>query len=327
MSQEITPGGYHWISNAIESLDPEKDYELMWRLMSCYRSSDFMNNMIYALTFPNFIITTHGAQTVWRSDGGKVIKRGTQRVEDTENYNMTWWHYGPSDKRCREAVDHINNLHASLARRYPGNFSYNEDFLYVTTFSAILMHRFRLRIGLSGFTEKEKIAAHHFWRDMTPLFIKEDGSSVHGYPDDFEGCLNFCETYENTPREFDPRMQHIGLAIMNQFAFRYFPPGLRWLAIATVKSLTLETTLAAMRIKPVHPVLKYIIVFVVGTLMSLAETFLPDPRESFWKKIETLDVEKAKARKADIKESDEAYCKYIRDKWSAPGCPFQMKAE
>ncbi|KAF0645901.1 hypothetical protein FPSE5266_07788 [Fusarium pseudograminearum] len=223
MSQEITPGGYHWISNAIESLDPEKDYELMWRLMSCYRSSDFMNNFIYVLTFPNFIITTHGAQTVWRSDGGKVVKRGTQRVEDTENYNMTWWHYGPSDKRCRDAVEHINNLHASLARRYPGNFSYNEDFVYVTTFSAILMHRLRLRLGLSGFTEKEKIAAHHFWRDMTPLFIKEDGSSVHGYPDDFEGCLNFCEAYENTPREFDPRMQHIGLAIMNQFAFRADP--------------------------------------------------------------------------------------------------------
>ncbi|SPJ88574.1 uncharacterized protein FTOL_12573 [Fusarium torulosum] len=327
MSQEVTPGGYHWISDAIESLDPEKDYELMWRLMSCYRSSDFMNNMIYALTFPNFIITTHGAQTVWRSDGGKVIKRGTQRVEDTENYNMTWWHYGPSDERCREAVEHINDLHASLARRYPGNFSYNEDFLYVTTFSAVLMHRLRLRLGLSGFTEKEKVAAHHFWRDMTPLFVKEDGSSVNGYPDDFEGCVDFCEAYENTPREFDERMQHIGLAIMNQFAFRYFPPGLRWLAISTVQALSLETTIEAMRIKPVHPVLKCIIVFVVGTLMSFAETFLPDPRESFWKKIETLDAQKSKLRKADIRESDRAYCEYIRDKWSGPGCPFQMKAE
>ncbi|GKU09037.1 unnamed protein product, partial [Fusarium langsethiae] len=224
MSKEITPGGYHWINEAVNSLDPETDYEIMWRLMTCYRSSDFMNNMIYALTFPNFIITTHGCETVWRSDGGKVIKRSAQRVEDTENFNMTWWHYGPSDKRCRDAVDHINNLHQSLARRYPGNFSFNEDFVYVTTFSAVLMHRLRLRLGLSGFTEKEKIAAHHFWRDMTPLFITEDKTPVHGYPQDFEGCLQFCESYENETREFDIRMQYIGLAIMNQFAFRYFPP-------------------------------------------------------------------------------------------------------
>ncbi|KAH7231708.1 uncharacterized protein BKA55DRAFT_680147 [Fusarium redolens] len=325
MYREPTPGGYHWISSAIESLDPETDYELMWRLMSCYRSSDFMNNMIYALTFPNFVITTHGAETVWRSDGGKVIKRGAQRVEDTENYNMTWWHYGPSDERCREAVRYINNLHASLARRYPGNFSDNDDFLYVMTFSTVLMHRLRLRLGLSGFTEKEKTVAHHFWRDMTPLFIKEDGSPVHGYPDDFEDCLDFCEVYENTPREFDERMQHIGLAIMNQFAFRYFPPGLRWLGVSIPKALSLPTTINTMRIKPVNPVLKWIIVFVVGTLMSLAETFLPDPRESFWKKIETLDEKDAKLRKADIRASDQAYSEYIQAKWSGPGCPFFEK--
>jgi hypothetical protein len=327
MSKEISPGGYHWISDTINSHDPETDYELMWRLMSCYRSNDFMNNMIYALTFPNFIITTHGCETVWRSDGGKVVKRGAQRVEDTENYNMTWWHYGPSDKRCRDAVEHINNLHASLARRYPGNFSYNEDFLYVTTFSAVLMHRLRLRLGLSGFTEKEKIAAHHFWRDMTPLFIKEDGKSVHGYPEDFEGCIQFCEDYENETREFDIRMQYIGLEIMNKFAFRYFPHGLRWLGVSIVKALTLPTTLKAMRIEPINPIFQWLIVFLVGTAMSFAETFLPDPRESFWKKIETLDVEKAKARKDDIRGSDQAYCQYIRSEWSGPGCPFAMKAE
>ncbi|RBQ73516.1 hypothetical protein FVER53590_03392 [Fusarium verticillioides] len=327
MSKEITPGGYHWLNDTINSLDPETDYELMWRLMSCYRSNDFMNNMIYALTFPNFIITTHGCETVWRSDGGKVVKRGAQRVEDTENYNMTWWHYGPSDQRCRDAVEHINNLHMSLARRYPGNFSFNEDFLYVTTFSAVLMHRLRLRLGLSGFTEKEKIAAHHFWRDMTPLFIREDGNSVYGYPKDFEGCIQFCEDYENEKREFDIKMQYIGLAIFNQFAFRYFPYGFRWLGVSIVKALSLPTTLQAMRVEPVNPIFQWLIVLFVGTAMSLAETLLPDPRESFWKKIETLDVEKAKARKDDIRGSDQAYCQYIRSEWSGPGCPFAMKAE
>ncbi|RSL83299.1 hypothetical protein CEP51_004596 [Fusarium floridanum] len=327
MHRQIIPGGYHWISNTIESLDPEKDYELMWRLMSCYRLSDFMNNLVYSLTFPNFVITPHGAQTVWRSDGGKVVKRGTQRVEDTENYNMTWWHYGPSDARCREAVRQVNNLHAALARQYPGNFSDNDDFLYVMTFSAVLMHRLRLRLGLSGFSEKEKIAAHHFWRDMTPLFFMEDGSTVSGYPDDFAGCLKFCENYENTPREFDERAQYVGVVIMNQFAFRYFPPGLRWLGASFPKALSLPTTLEAMRIKPVNPVLKWLIVFLVRTLMWFAEVFLPDPRESFWTTIETLDEEDAKARKDNIRSTDRAYSKYIQKKMSAPGCPFHKKAQ
>ncbi|KPM46340.1 hypothetical protein AK830_g86 [Neonectria ditissima] len=172
---------YHWIQKAIDSLDAEVDYELIWRLMSCYRSSDFMNNLVYALTFPNFVVTSHGAEAVWRSDGGKVVHHGTQRVEDTETYNMTWWFYGPSDKRCRDAVERINKLHARLARQYPGNFSHNEDYVYTTAFSAILMHRLRERLGLSGFSEKEKMAAHHFWRDMTPLFTVE-GSGCAGIP-------------------------------------------------------------------------------------------------------------------------------------------------
>ncbi|KAJ3547070.1 hypothetical protein NM208_g1699 [Fusarium decemcellulare] len=327
MNRQVTPGGYHWISDTIQSLDPEADYELMWRLMSCYRLSDFMNNLVYALTFPNFVITAHGAEVVWRSDGGKVVKRGTQRVEDTENFNMTWWHYGPSDGRCRQAVQQINNLHASLARRYPGNFSDNDDFLYVMTFSAVLMHRFRLRLGLSGFSAKEKIAAHHFWRDMTPLFITEDGTPVKGYPDDFDGCLEFCNKYETTPREFDPRMQYIALAIMNQFAFRYFPPGLRWLGVSFPKALSLPTTLKTMQIKPVNPGLKWLIVLLVRTFMWFAEVFLPDPRESFWTRIESLDEEGARSRKDNIKATDQAYSRYIQSKMSGPGCPFFKKSQ
>ncbi|KAK2471335.1 hypothetical protein H9L39_17566 [Fusarium oxysporum f. sp. albedinis] len=307
MDRQITPGGYHWISTTVESLDPEKDYELMWRSMSCYRISDFMNNLMYSISFSNFIVTVHGAEAVWLDDGGKVVNRGTQRVEDTENFNMTWWHYGPSDERCQKAVQQINKLHATLARRYPGNFSVNDDFLYVMTFSAVLMHRLRLRLGLSGFTTKEKIAAHHFWRDMTPLFQTEDGTPITGYPDDFDGCLAFCEAYENTPREFDIRIHNAGLAILNQFAFRNFPPGLRWLGVSIPTALSLPTTLKALRIKPVNPILAWLVVFFVGVYFRFAEIFLPDPRESFLLKIKNLDRESAEKRKEDIKASDRAY--------------------
>ncbi|KIW36263.1 uncharacterized protein PV06_11451 [Exophiala oligosperma] len=63
-----------------------------------------MNNLIYALTFPNFIITAWDSEAVWRVDGGKVVHKGAGRVEETENNNMTWWYYGPSDERTKPST-------------------------------------------------------------------------------------------------------------------------------------------------------------------------------------------------------------------------------
>ncbi|EPE04829.1 trans-anethole oxidase [Ophiostoma piceae UAMH 11346] len=327
MADTIDQSKRHWVSAAIESLDPEKDYELMWRLMSCYRSSDFMNNFTYALTFPNFIVTPHGSEVVWRKDGGKVINVSTTRVEDTENYNMTWWYYGPSDPRCRQAVERINKLHASFHNRYPGNFSHMDDYSYVAAFSAILMHRLRLRIGLSGFSEKEKIAAHHFWRDMLPLFVVEGQGYAHGFPDDFDGCVKYAEDFENMPREHNETARLIGLAIYNQFAFRYFPPGLRWLGVLFCTSLSLPTTLRVMGIPRPNPIVAGFIVFFVRTLMWLSEITLPDPKEAIIRNLETMDAAGKKQRKQEIRTLDRDYAPYVKQKLGLHGCPFSAKME
>ena len=315
----------HWITEAIESLDPEKDYELMYRLMSCYRSNDFMNNYTYALTFPNFIITPHGSEVVWRKDGGKVTHASTTRVEDTENYNMTWWYYGPSDPRCLQAIDRINKLHASFHDKYPGNFSHLDDYQYVATFSAVLMHRLRLRMGLPGFSEKEKIAAHHFWRDMVPHFIVEGKGNAHGYPDDFDGCIKYAEEYENAPREYNEKARFIGLSIYNQFAFRYFPPGLRWLGVMFCTSLSLPTTLRTMGIAPPHPIVAWFLIFLVRTFMRVSETF-PDPKEAIIRNLETMNEADKKERRQAIKTLDRDYTPYIQ-KMNLHGCPFRAKLE
>ena len=131
--------GYHWINKEIQKLDPETEYEAIWRLMTSYRLSDFMNNLIYGLTFPNFIVTQWGAETVWREDGGKVVHRATMRVEETENNNMTWWFYGPSDERTKRSVEDINKRHEFWASKYPGNFKENDDYIYTvgTTHSSL----------------------------------------------------------------------------------------------------------------------------------------------------------------------------------------------
>ncbi|TEA15803.1 hypothetical protein C8034_v001939 [Colletotrichum sidae] len=326
--RKISQDGHKWISKAVDTLDPETDYELIWRLTSSYRVSDFANNLIYTLTFPNFVVSAHGSTPAWRSDGGKVVHKGSDRVEKTEHYQMAWSYYGPSDQRCRDAVERINQLHAGLAARYPGAFSHNEDYVYVMTFSAVLMHRLRLRLGLEGFDEKMKIAAHHFWRDMTPLFrIEGKGAPVTGFPDDFQGCLRFCEVYENTPREFDARARYIGLSIFNLFAYRYFPPGLRWLGMAFPLTLSLPTTLKYFRMEPANPFVGAFVVFFFRTMFLISELLLPDPKIPFLERLDSLPEAEARKRTEDSKSWDRAYETIIKKKMSGPGCPFGTKAE
>ena len=320
------PKGYHWIAREIDKLDPEVDYEKIWRLATSYHLGDFMNNMIYSLTFPNFIVTPHGAKVVWREDGGKVLNKATQRVEETENNNATWWWYGPSDPRAQKSIAGINALHAKWAKQYPGAFSFNEDYIYTLAFSAILMHRLRLRLRLSGFSEKEKIAAHHFWRDASKYFVAEGGIPLHGFPKDWDDTIKFCEDYENTPREGTEQGHLIAQAIYEHFSFRYFPPALRWLGKSIPVALSLPSTIKTLKIEPVNPILAAVIVWAVGTMMWLAETLLPDPKKAFWPTMEGMTEKQRRDRNQMMTRVDKAYAPYFRarheNRW--PGCPYHM---
>lgn len=323
--KEINTKGYHWIQREIQKLDPEADYEIIWRLMTSYHLSDFMNNLIYGLTFPNFIVTKWGAEVVWREDGGKVVHKATMRVEETENNNMTWWYYGPSDVRTKKSVDDINRRHDYWASKYPGNFAYNDDYIYTLAFSAVLMHRLRLRLGLSGFSHNEKVAAHHFWRDMTGLFYAEGRVPLHGFPDDFDSCLSFCEAYEHTQKPSCEKGRMIALAIYNQFAFRYFPPVLRRFGASIPIALSLETTLDTLQITPVNRVWKFLITFFVGWMMYLAEVLLPDPKEAYFPSVlENLDAEGRRARKAELMKTDKGFAPHFVHHYGSSfpgGCP------
>ena len=189
------------------------------------------------------------------------------------------------------------------------------------------MHRLRLRLGLPGFGEKQKVAAHHFWRDLAPLFTVEGRGAVEGFPGSFEGCEAFCEAYENTPREYDERARHIGVSIFGLFAYRYFPPGLRWLGFEFPRALSLPTTLRAFRMEPTHPVLAAVIVFIVRTMFLVTEALMPDPKVAFIQSLDALPEDAARKRKEDIRTLDKSYEQFVKTQLSGPGCPFSVKMQ
>ncbi|RDW68592.1 hypothetical protein BP5796_09249 [Coleophoma crateriformis] len=321
--------GYKWISNKIEHLDPYKDYEQTYRLATSYGPNDFMNNLFYTLIFPNFIVTDHGASVVWRENGGKLLGRATARMEDTESANSAWWWYGPSDPRCQKSVESINKLHANLAKQYPGVFSHNEDYIYTLAFSAIFMHRFRLRIGLSGFSGKMKIASHLFMKDLSMLFFSEGRKPLYDFPESFDGCVKFCEDYESLERPGSEQGHLCAMAIYEHFAFRWFLPSLRGLGRSIPIALSLPSTLKAHRIQPVHPVLKSIILFLAGVFFWLADNVLPDPKEAHFANVEALSKDGKDQRLEEHRKIDRVFPAYFAENESKDpawgGCPYHLQ--
>ncbi|KAF7591510.1 hypothetical protein BBP40_001500 [Aspergillus hancockii] len=326
---------YRWIRPEIEASDPYKDYAKIWRLSIEYTGGgDFTQNLIYALTFANFVGSEWGANVIWRDDGGKVLHRAVDRVYETQYHNSTWWYYGPHHPETKKSVDTINKRHAYHAKSYPGHFSHTTDFIYVLCFTAISVHRLRTRLRLSGFTEKQKIAAYLFWKEMCRLFLVEvPGKPLEewkpltdypGFPEDWDGMYSFCEDVENNHMVATDKGHMIAEALFDQFAFRFFPPLLRPLGRALPIALSLPQTLKTHRIKETHAVLTSIIVCALGTFIWIMETFFPDPKISYRESLQLRSPDQEKDLKVQNSKLDTAFPQsFARNhQGSASFCPF-----
>ncbi|KAF1930572.1 uncharacterized protein M421DRAFT_44520, partial [Didymella exigua CBS 183.55] len=279
---------YKWIRQEIEQSHPYAEYEKIFRLSMEYAGdSAFMNNMMYALTFSNFIPNEWGSAVVWRDDGGRVLHSPTDRMYETLLHNSIWWFYGPRHPKPLESIAIINKRHQYRAKQHPDAYSHPIDYTYVLCFSATLMHRFRLRLRLAGFTPKQKIAAHLCLREFAHLFLVERAgqpsapwaplSTMANSPADFDGLMAFCEDVENNHMYVTDAGHMVAEALFDHFAYSHFPPFLRHFGRAIPIVLSLPQMLRAHRIKPVNPVLAWLIISAVGGFIWFAETFLPDP--------------------------------------------------
>ncbi|ETS85601.1 hypothetical protein PFICI_03626 [Pestalotiopsis fici W106-1] len=317
-----------WIHDQIESLNPYEDYAEIFRLSVGYGGNDFMNTLIYCLTFPNFIVTEWGARVVWREDGGKILNKAGERVEQTESKNATWWWYGPHDTRTKESVESINKLHRYWAKQYKGVFSHNDDYIYTLAFTGTMMDRLRKRLGLSGVSDKVKIASHLVMREMVPLFQAEDGVALHSFPSDWDGMVRYCEDYENQPHPGSEQGNLCANAMYDFFAFRFFPRPLRWLGRSIPIALSLPTTLRAHHIEPVNPWLRAMVIWAFGFLFWLQDNVFPDPQVAAVPQMENMGPEDKVQRKQQIQEMDAEYAPDFAKRYSNVaqwgGCPYHQ---
>lgn len=63
-----------WIAARIDQLDPATDYDEIWKLSAAYRPTDFIMNLVYAVTFPHFFVRELDALPLIDNGDGKILK-------------------------------------------------------------------------------------------------------------------------------------------------------------------------------------------------------------------------------------------------------------
>jgi hypothetical protein len=269
--------GYKWIATEIDRLDPETDYERIWKLSTCYYVNDFMMNVLYTTGFPHFILPPYGGETVSRGGYGKLIVNRQKRADDTLGHFWRWFEFGPSNLETQRSVRQVNGIHAGIARGMPGNFAHNEDFVYTMCWIGADMHRLRLRLGLPGYTEKQRIATHRYWQAMSTLFVSELGD-ITDFPADFDGMVECLTTYEATDWEFSPEGAVACEALIQQFSRRWFPRPLRFLGRVMILALLDEPAHRVHRLPYTRALTRRFMELGLKAVLVAKERILPDPR-------------------------------------------------
>lgn len=310
-----------WIRKQIEVLDEERDYDEIWKLMTAYRANDFVMNLIYTITFPHFVVREFGATVLLDGGDGKIIHKADHRADDTSWKMQTWWHYGSNHERTIKNVESVNRLHEYYAKKYPGkgirgSFADNDSYLYTLCYEVAGMHRLFQRIGLEGYTDKEKRVAMRYWLKMASYFRNaETGEPISEMPTTFDEVMQYMDRYESE----DPDVDHTDgkratELFLQQFSNRYFPRVLDKFARAWILSLLPDHIIKVFELKrPIMPVVK---AFRWGTaaFFWVGEHIAPDPTTTF--------IERRDAKLQNQKAISEQ--KHVSEKKASntSGCPF-----
>lgn len=271
---------YKWIRAEMESLDPEVDYERIWQLMTCYYFNDFHMNFLYTVQFPYYIITPEGAEAVSRGGSGKLINQQDKREHDTAVQFWKWFEYGPSHPITQESVKKVNGIHAAIAKKLPGRFARTDDFTFTMCMLGADLHRLRLRVGLPGFTDYEKTSSHHYWQAMSRLFRAENDTPIIDFPDDFAGMLAYLDEYEARDWPHTREGEIATKALIDQFANRWFPRGLRFVGRTLILSMFNDTPHRVHHLPYPNPVARKAMELGFAASVFLQEKILPDPHVS-----------------------------------------------
>ncbi|MGW2601542.1 oxygenase MpaB family protein [Streptomyces klenkii] len=212
--------GRHSRLHHIQTLDPEHDYEEIFKLVTRYEFPwDY--NQGYSIAFvTDFLIPSITQALV---DGGEFLRHPQKRFDDTMLFPYEATRAGLESPHGRAAMRALNKIHA----RYP---IANEDYLYILTSHTVWPIRWINAFG---------------WRKLSPQEIRAlvltnrrlgELMGIKDIPDDYTGFADYvrdAEEHRAARHEANATMTRCALGIIAGLC----PPGLGTIGSHAVASL------------------------------------------------------------------------------------------
>jgi len=221
------------------------------RLLPRYGEATALN-LVYCLGFLRVSGQLEGARAVDRHGAGKIHRQGDRRAEDTVGYFLTWIQHGPASEEGAASLERVRRMHDHYAREYSIS---NETMLHTIALFTVQHEQLLRLVGAAGFSQIEKEAQVTHWRAIGERLGARD------MPATWEGMERFLEWYEGSPAWFgpSPEAHRCAEALIEQFANRRLPAGLRWAARPLLLSLLGDQVLHAVgEEKPARPIVRLV---------------------------------------------------------------------
>ncbi len=273
-----------WIARRIAELDPERDYVEIVRLSTLYAANSLQMSWFYAVNTPAAGIAPGVMDAVWRNGTGTYNTHAQARVNDSVDHLVVWLEHGADSPATLASVDIVNKLHRHYAEEYAPGFADIDDWIYILCLNGTAVNNSIVSLGLPGFDEKQKRAAHTLWSRLADRFehVGEGRpvTDVRAFPDSFDAMVRYVHEYEARPWPVYQPGHDSTVSAIEHFAKENFPPPLRFFGRALVTSFLSPTVLRIHSITPPNRVLRTIARQAMKSMIVFS-SLLPDPEESY----------------------------------------------
>jgi uncharacterized protein (DUF2236 family) len=225
--------GRHDRLRYIQSLDPETEYEQIYRLVSQYEFPWDVARALELALYRTYAVPSIGALLDSTAEFGT---RAQKRYDDTALLLGEVAENGLESPRGREAIRRINRIHGRFAIS-------NDDFLYVLATFVLVPTRWLDRYGWRPLSERERTATHRYYRELGRRM------GIRDVPASYEAMSRFADAYERRHFRFSPASRRTALATRELFV-SWFPRPLAPLSRTAATALLDPALLRAFGFRP-----------------------------------------------------------------------------